>query len=115
MGGKNTRPVAPEPMTAEQQREAVSAKLEKLREKRKKEEENKREHIKEMLKKADDERRKREEYPARDKREAKKVADANIGINLRNAGNPISLVRPHKDAVRKMKVAPAGLDLFVDK
>ena len=100
MGGKQTKAVAPTP-TMEQQ----FAKIEKMREERRIETE-------EALRKLERDRRRAEEAPARKKREEKKIADANIGINMRNADKPITLVRPHKGAVKKVKVAPAGLDIY---
>lgn len=112
---KKASKVEPTPLTAEEQRAIAdkskkdrAAKLERMRE-------NNKIEIEETLLKIERDRRRAEEAPARKKREEKKVADANIGVNMRNTGNPISLVRPHKSPVKKMKVAPVGLDIFVDK
>ncbi len=99
-------------MTAEQQREKVAELRRIAKEKKKKEEKNVRdanqEEVNRIMRQMEYERA----LPERKQRELKKIADANIGINLRNAGNPINLVRPHKNPVRKMKVEPAGLDIF---
>lgn len=99
-------------MTAEQQRAKVAELRRIAKEKKQKEERNVRdanqEEVNRIMRQMEYERA----QPERKQRELKKIADANIVLNLRNAGNPIVLVRPHKSPARIIKKEKVGLDIF---